>query len=493
MNKLFEQKQIKDSLATANNYRESLTSKELMDGETDSKVTSCTKGVEQLSMLEARNKGGPQTLKWPHSTDGQKCLNSQNNGYICLNKKLVYQNDRRKSLLMSYDDLDVNTHYKDDYVPIESRKLDFKQLKLCEVKKQQSLSPSSTLFHLHGPRQKSEAHINPEQPETTVCTNASCGSHFISESLKEQDKRTSHFNNFHHSPKSLNNKASHHGVSETETVLQSPSIKPRRLPPLKRMRSRPDSQPKILKNVPMSQATFISGSQQPQDTTNELFYTGLQQLASSCNNQCMSVGYDRKIEKGKMPKHLEKIDRVQRTELPKCIENPFNGAINQEIIKSLNSDIDVQICASKKTNSSHQLLRSKINLQEEHLIPSNIYRNAPSDVDGLAEGLNKVHICDTNHALVASRRRVAVCDRNDSAFRERMKTRALRKRFELPEGSLEAFLGNKNENTPPRRTLGSTTRLRRIGVCDKTDEFLCRRIKLRTMKKRFGQTDELSS
>ena len=148
---------------------------------------------------------------------------------------------------------------------------------------------------------------------------------------------------------------------------------------------------------------------------------------------------------------------------------------------------------SEKKTSSLKLLRNK-GFQEEHLIPLKAYENAPSydDLDGIAEGLNKVDTCRTNHALVASRRRAAVCDSNDSAFRQRVKTRALRKRFELsPEGSVEAFLGNKNENAPQKKTFSSTTHSRRVGVCDNTDEVLCGRMKLRTMKKRFGHTGEV--
>ena len=503
MNKLFEQNQIKDSQGKTNICTESLTPKESIDGETaDTKVTSGTKGVEQLSMLEPRNKDGPQLLKRPHSRDGREYLILQNSGNICIKKKVVHQNDPKNSVLMSlkkakqtYNDSDLNIHSRDSCVPTEIRNRDFKQLKLCEIIKQQSLSPSSTLCDLSGPRRKSEAHIYPKQPQTIVSTNASCRSHFISESSREQDRGKSYFSNFHHSPKTLNNKVSHHGWSETDQdVLQFPPIKPRRLPPLNPTRNRPDSQLKILKNV-LSEATFISSSQEPQDTANDLFYPGLtkpsRQLSSSCNDQCMSVGYEHDIKKGEVPKHLEKIGRVQRRELPKCTENPFDGAVNQEIIKSLNSDIDVQIISQKERCASKKKRKS---FQEEHLIPSNIYRNAPGDVDGLAEGLNKVHICNTNHTLAASRRKVAVCDSTDSAFRERMKTRALRKRFELTELSLESFGGNKSENTPPRTTFGCTTRIRRVGVCDDTDESLrCARMKLRTMQKRFGQTEEFGS
>lgn len=90
-------------------------------------------------------------------------------------------------------------------------------------------------------------------------------------------------------------------------------------------------------------------------------------------------------------------------------------------------------------------------------------------------------------------RRHGICDSKDFSLRERIKTRAIIKRFELDEELFEDFLDNPaTENTMQNRQLEKLTnshkRFRRKGICDSVDESFTDRMKARVINKRFGHS-----
>ena len=92
-------------------------------------------------------------------------------------------------------------------------------------------------------------------------------------------------------------------------------------------------------------------------------------------------------------------------------------------------------------------------------------------------------------------RRVAVCDSTDKAVSERMKARAMNKRFGeaggLVEGPMDDGWDYGTEHQQQRHMGISSQRFRRVAVCDSTDKAVSERMKARAMNKRFGEAGGL--
>ena len=92
-------------------------------------------------------------------------------------------------------------------------------------------------------------------------------------------------------------------------------------------------------------------------------------------------------------------------------------------------------------------------------------------------------------------RRAAVCDSTYNAVSERMKARAMNKRFQEAEGLVEGAMDDGRdygtEHQQQRRMEISPRCFRRAAVCDNTDKAFSERMKARAMNKRFGETKSL--
>ena len=92
-------------------------------------------------------------------------------------------------------------------------------------------------------------------------------------------------------------------------------------------------------------------------------------------------------------------------------------------------------------------------------------------------------------------RRVAVCDSTYKAVFERMKARAMNKRFGeaggLVEGPMDDGWDYGTEYQQRRQMEIYPRRFRRAAVCDSTDKAVSERIKARAINKRFGEVEGL--
>ena len=322
--------------------------------------------------------------------------------------------------------------------------------------------------------------------EFTTVLGASDSYQLKNEMSKKHQRGELNSNFLDHSSKSstqIKKELASHQLSckKDQNILQSRNIKPRRLPPLQPARNRPDSQ--VLNKVSLSASTSRSS----------LYGTNKQrEVSASCQsetgNLTKSVNY-RPI--GSVRRHPRATGRLQGRDLPTRRENPLDDITTiPETVRSLDPvGISKVGNDNKSVAANHEHLPAVENVsqlgsskrfEKNHTMS---YRNISCSAGGLTESVRKVY-----HTPSPPGRRFAVCDDTDLAFRKRMQTRALRKRFEHDERPPEAFLANNNDKKTQSRTLGSSQRLRRVGICG--EEALCTRIKLQIMKKRFGTIEE---